>query len=88
MKRSSFRSQHCLPPHSRPRDPRAEEYDPGASDAEIRIGNTNPYSARPSYGTIGKTITAYFKMIDDQGASTAADQLHFVRRNSRETGTW
>ena len=45
-----------------------KKYDPGASDAEIRIGNTNPYSGPASaYGTIGKTITAYFKMIDDQG---------------------
>jgi len=45
-----------------------KKYDPGASDAEIRIGNTNPYSGPASaYGTIGKTIAAYFKMIDDQG---------------------
>ena len=45
-----------------------KKYDPGASDAEIRIGNTNPYSGPASaYGTIGKTITAYFKMLDDQG---------------------
>ena len=45
-----------------------KKYDPGASDAEIRIGNTNPYSGPASaYGTIGKTITAYFKMVDDQG---------------------
>ena len=45
-----------------------KKYDPGASDAEIRIGNTNPYSGPASaYGTIGKTIAAYFKMLDDQG---------------------
>jgi branched-chain amino acid transport system substrate-binding protein len=45
-----------------------KKYDPGASDAEIRIGNTNPYSGPASaYGTIGKTIAAYFKMVDDQG---------------------
>ncbi len=45
-----------------------KKYDPGASDTEIRIGNTNPYSGPASaYGTIGKTITAYFKMVDDQG---------------------
>jgi branched-chain amino acid transport system substrate-binding protein len=45
-----------------------KKYDPGASDAEIRIGNTNPYSGPASaYGTIGKTITAYFKMVNDQG---------------------
>jgi branched-chain amino acid transport system substrate-binding protein len=45
-----------------------KKYDPGASDTEIRIGNTNPYSGPASaYGTIGKTITAYFKMVNDQG---------------------
>ncbi len=45
-----------------------KKYDPGASDTEIRIGNTNPYSGPASaYGTIGKTIAAYFKMVNDQG---------------------
>src|SRR5687767_14345823 len=45
-----------------------KKYDPGASDKEIRIGNTNPYSGPASaYGTIGKTIAAYFKMVNEQG---------------------
>jgi branched-chain amino acid transport system substrate-binding protein len=45
-----------------------KKYDPGASDKEIRIGNTNPYSGPASaYGTIGKSITAYFKMVNEQG---------------------
>jgi branched-chain amino acid transport system substrate-binding protein len=45
-----------------------KKYDPGASDAEIKIGNTNPYSGPASaYGTIGKSIGAYFKMINDRG---------------------
>src|SRR5262247_2530319 len=44
------------------------KYDPGASDTEIKIGNTNPYSGPASaYGTIGKTISAYFKMVNEQG---------------------
>jgi branched-chain amino acid transport system substrate-binding protein len=44
------------------------KYDPGASDKEIKIGNTNPYSGPASaYGTIGKTIGAYFKMVNEQG---------------------
>ena len=34
-----------------------KKYDPGASDTEIRIGNTNPYSGPASaYGAIGKSI--------------------------------
>ena len=43
-------------------------YGPGASDTEIRIGNTNPYSGPASaYGTIGNAIAAYFKMVNDRG---------------------
>jgi branched-chain amino acid transport system substrate-binding protein len=45
-----------------------KNYDEGASDTEIKIGNTNPYSGNASaYGTIAKTIDAYFKMVNDQG---------------------
>jgi ABC-type branched-subunit amino acid transport system substrate-binding protein len=46
----------------------AQKYDPGATDAEIKIGNIMPYSGPASaYGTIGKTIAAYFQMINEQG---------------------
>ena len=45
-----------------------KKYDPGASDGEIKIGNTNPYSGpASSYGTIGKSISAYFKMVNERG---------------------
>ncbi|MFZ1105987.1 MAG: ABC transporter substrate-binding protein, partial [Hyphomicrobiaceae bacterium] len=45
-----------------------KKYDDGASDTEIKIGNTNPYSGPASaYGTIGKTIEAFFKMVNDKG---------------------
>ena len=45
-----------------------KKYDPGASDSEIKIGNTNPYSGPASAnGTIGKTIAAYFRMLNDHG---------------------
>ncbi|HEY1246157.1 MAG TPA: ABC transporter substrate-binding protein [Hyphomicrobiaceae bacterium] len=45
-----------------------KKYDEGASDTEIRIGHTNPYSGNASsYGTIGKTIDAYFKMVNEKG---------------------
>lgn len=45
-----------------------KRYDEGASDSEIKIGNTNPYSGNASaYGAIGKTIDAYFRMINEQG---------------------
>jgi branched-chain amino acid transport system substrate-binding protein len=45
-----------------------KKYDPGASDTEIKVGNTNPYSGPASaYGAIGKSIAAYIKMVNDQG---------------------
>lgn len=45
-----------------------KKYSPGASDTEIRIGNTMPYSGPASaYGAIGKAEAAYFAMINEQG---------------------
>jgi len=45
-----------------------KKYDPGATDTEIKIGSTNPYSGPASaYGTIGRAEAAYFRMINDQG---------------------
>src|SRR5271169_3826623 len=45
-----------------------KKYDPGASDTEIKIGNINPYSGPASaYGTIGKTIAAFFKKVNAEG---------------------
>jgi branched-chain amino acid transport system substrate-binding protein len=45
-----------------------KKYDPGASDTEIRIGQTMPYSGPASaYATIGRVQAAYFKMVNDSG---------------------
>jgi branched-chain amino acid transport system substrate-binding protein len=45
-----------------------KKYDTGASDSEIKIGNINPYSGPASaYGTIGKTIAAYFNKVNAEG---------------------
>jgi branched-chain amino acid transport system substrate-binding protein len=45
-----------------------KKYDAGASDTEIKIGHTNPYSGpASSYGVIGKCEQAYWKMINDKG---------------------
>jgi branched-chain amino acid transport system substrate-binding protein len=44
------------------------QYDPGASDTEIRIGQTMPYSGPlSSPSVIGKVQAAYFRMINDRG---------------------
>ncbi|WP_315763816.1 ABC transporter substrate-binding protein [Bradyrhizobium sp. SZCCHNR2009] len=45
-----------------------KKYDPGASDTEIKVGQTVPFSGPASaYASIGKTQAAYFNMINDQG---------------------
>ncbi len=44
------------------------QYDTGASDTEIKIGGMWPFSGPASaYGTIGKSVEAYFKMVNEQG---------------------
>jgi ABC-type branched-subunit amino acid transport system substrate-binding protein len=45
-----------------------KKYDPGASDTEIKIGQTMPYSGPlSSYSTIGKLEGAYFRMLNESG---------------------
>lgn len=46
----------------------AKNYGPGASDSEIKLGTTSPYSGPASaYGIYGHAQTAYFQMINEQG---------------------
>jgi branched-chain amino acid transport system substrate-binding protein len=45
-----------------------KKYDVGATDSEIRIGHTSPYSGpASSYSTIGKLHQAYWKSVNDSG---------------------
>lgn len=45
-----------------------KKYGPGASDTEIRIGQTMPYSGPLSaFGTIGRAQAAYFAMVNEKG---------------------
>ena len=45
-----------------------KKYDPGADDKEIKIGAIHPYSGPASaYGTIGKSIGAYFEKVNAEG---------------------
>src|SRR5437762_7041977 len=55
-----------------------KKYDPGASDSEIKIGNTTPYSGPASaYGVIGKTEAAYFNKINAEGGINGR-KINFV----------
>jgi len=45
-----------------------KKYDVGATDTEIKIGHTNPYSGpASSYSSIGKLHQAYWKMVNEAG---------------------
>ncbi len=59
----------------------AGQYGPGASDTEIKIGNTMPYSGPASaYGVIGKTEAGYFAMINEQGGINGR-KINFISRD-------
>ncbi|MGO8920782.1 MAG: ABC transporter substrate-binding protein [Stellaceae bacterium] len=45
-----------------------KKYDPGASDSEIRLGQTMPYSGPLSaFATLGRAELAYYRMLNDRG---------------------
>src|SRR4051794_6109915 len=55
-----------------------KKYDTGATDTEIKIGNIMPYSGPASaYGIIGKTMSAYMRMINDNGGGKGR-KINFV----------
>jgi branched-chain amino acid transport system substrate-binding protein len=55
-----------------------KQYDTGATDTEIRIGNIMPYSGPASaYGVIGKTEEAYFRKINAEGGINGR-KINFV----------
>jgi branched-chain amino acid transport system substrate-binding protein len=57
------------------------QYGPGVSDSEIKIGNTMPYSGPASaYGIIGKTETAYFRMVNEHGGINGR-KVNFISRD-------
>src|SRR6266852_612290 len=58
-----------------------KRYAPGASDGEIKLGNTMPYSGGASaYGAIGKAEAAYFAMINEQGGINGR-KINFITRD-------
>jgi branched-chain amino acid transport system substrate-binding protein len=59
----------------------AGPYGPGASDTEIKIGNTMPYSGPASaYGAIGRSDAAVFAMINEQGGINGR-KINFISRD-------
>jgi branched-chain amino acid transport system substrate-binding protein len=59
----------------------AGQYGPGASDTEIKIGNTDAYSGPASaYGTIAKAETAFFAALNEQGG-IGGRKVNFISRD-------
>ena len=45
-----------------------KKYDPGATDTEIKLGQTVPHSGPGSlYGVLGRVGEAYFQMLNEKG---------------------
>ena len=56
-----------------------KKYDTGATDTEIKIGQTVPFSGPASaYATIGKAQAAYVKMINDEGGVNGR-KINFIQ---------
>jgi branched-chain amino acid transport system substrate-binding protein len=57
----------------------AKKYDTGASDTEIRIGNTVPYSGPASaFGVFGKTANAYFRKVNEEQGGVGGRKINFL----------
>jgi len=53
-----------------------KKYDPGASDSEIKLGNTCFYSGpASSYGTIGRCESAFFSSLDSSATHLPSDGM-------------
>ncbi len=56
-----------------------KKYDTGATDTEIKIGQTVPFSGPASaYATIGKAQAAYIRMVNDQGGVNGR-KINFIQ---------
>jgi len=54
------------------------QYDTGASDTEIKVGNFVPYSGPASaYGALGKVYGAYFNKVNAEGGINGR-KIHFI----------
>ena len=55
-----------------------KKYGPGVTDTEIKIGQTIAYSGpASSFGTVGHTIAAYYRMIND-GGGVNGRKINFI----------
>jgi len=56
-----------------------KKYDTGATDTEIKIGNTMPYSGPLSTAaTVGRTEAAYFQMLNNKHGGVNGRKITFI----------
>jgi hypothetical protein len=61
-----------------------KSYGPGVSDDEIRLGQTMPYSgALSAFSTTGRTIAAYFRMVNENGGINGRNRRMCWRSRAR-----
>jgi hypothetical protein len=73
-----------------------KKYDSGASDTEIRLGQTVPHSGPGSlYGVLGRIGEAYFQMLNEKGGINGRkikfftlDDSYSAPRPSKPRGGW
>ena len=66
-----------------------KKYDTGATDTEIKIGQTVPFSGPASaYSSIGKAQAAYFKMINEQGGINGRMIKYITYDDAYSPPTW
>jgi branched-chain amino acid transport system substrate-binding protein len=59
-----------------------KNYDPGATDKEIKVGNIVPYTGKfAQYGVNGRAEAAYFRMINDRGGINGR-RINFISLDS------
>src|ERR1700731_2833446 len=60
-----------------------KKYDPGASDTEIKLGQTVPHSGPGSlYGVLGRVAEAYFQMLNEKGGINGRQIKFFTMDDS------
>ena len=59
-----------------------KRYGPGASDTEIRLGQTMPYSGHLSaLGNFGRVQLAYFQMLNDTEGGVSGRRVNLLSRD-------
>src|SRR3977135_1864870 len=66
-----------------------KKYDAGASDTEIKLGQTVPHSGPGSlYGVLGRVGEAYFQMLNEKGGINGRKGKFFTMDDAYSEPKW